>query len=148
MSKHRGVVQLSMVLLVLVGLLSACGGGEAATTTEGGAVTTGGQVTTTTAGQEATTTTAAQEPTSLVAFHGSSPDFIALVPAAAWDVLAGEGVEVDQQYVEDREPPKVIHQCERQRKAVHHQSAPKVNHIREGQRGFADAFAAAQILHQ
>jgi ABC-type nitrate/sulfonate/bicarbonate transport system substrate-binding protein len=101
MSKHRGVVQLSMVLLVLVGLLSACGGGEAATTTEGGAVTTGGQVTTTTAGQEATTTTAAQEPTSLVAVHGSSPDFIALVPAAAWDVLTEEGVEVDQQYVED-----------------------------------------------
>lgn len=101
MSKHRGVVQLSMVLLVLVGLLSACGGGQAATTTEGGAATTGAQVTTTTAGQEATTTAAAQEPTSLVAVHGSSPDFIALVPAAAWDVLAEEGVEVDQQYVED-----------------------------------------------
>jgi ABC-type nitrate/sulfonate/bicarbonate transport system substrate-binding protein len=41
------------------------------------------------------------EPVSLVAMHGSSPDFIALVPLAAWDILAERGIEVEQRYAED-----------------------------------------------
>ena len=41
------------------------------------------------------------ESVSLVAVHGSSPDFIALVPAAAWAVLADDGIDVEQQFVED-----------------------------------------------
>jgi ABC-type nitrate/sulfonate/bicarbonate transport system substrate-binding protein len=97
--KHRGASPI--VLSILVALLVACGGG--ATTTTAGTTTTGGSDTTagatTTVAEEPTTTAA--EPVQLVAVHGSSPDFIALVPAAAWDVLAEQGVEVDQQYVED-----------------------------------------------
>jgi NitT/TauT family transport system substrate-binding protein len=42
-----------------------------------------------------------EEPVSLVAMHGSSPDFIALVPLAAWDILAERGVEVEQRYAEE-----------------------------------------------
>ena len=41
------------------------------------------------------------EDVNLVAIHGSSPDFIALVPAAAWTILAEEGINVEQRYVED-----------------------------------------------
>lgn len=100
MMKHRGVLRTPIVLLVLTLLMAGCGG--AATTT----TTAATDETTTTAGDTATTaaettTTEAVEPVSLTAVHGSSPDFIALVPAAAWDILAERGIEVDQQYVED-----------------------------------------------
>jgi ABC-type nitrate/sulfonate/bicarbonate transport system substrate-binding protein len=81
---------------------AACGGDGAATTT-GAPDTTqaAGEATTTAAEEPATTTTAAAEPVELTAVHGSSPDYIALVPAAGWDVCAEQGVNVDQQYVED-----------------------------------------------
>ena len=79
-----------MIALALI--VAACGGTETTETTAG--------TDTTQAGSE-TTTTAAPEPVNLVAVHGSSPDFIALVPAAAWSVLAEQGINVDQQYVED-----------------------------------------------
>jgi ABC-type nitrate/sulfonate/bicarbonate transport system substrate-binding protein len=102
MMKHRGVLRTPVVLLALTVLMAACGG-EATTTTAtattAASETTATGDTTTTAAE--TTTTEATEPITLTAVHGSSPDFIALVPAAAWDVLAERGVEVDQQYVED-----------------------------------------------
>jgi NitT/TauT family transport system substrate-binding protein len=99
--KHRGVSSTPVVLLVLTLLIAACGDGGSATTTAAPAqtTTTAGGATTTAAAE--TTTTAAPEPVQLTAVHGSSPDFIALVPAAAWDILAEQGIEVDQQYVED-----------------------------------------------
>jgi len=100
MIKHRGVLRTPIVPLVLTLLLAACGGGATTTTTTAtGETTTTAGDTTTTAGE--TTTTEAAEPVTLTAVHGSSPDFIALVPAAAWDLLAEQGIEVDQQYVED-----------------------------------------------
>jgi ABC-type nitrate/sulfonate/bicarbonate transport system substrate-binding protein len=102
MMKHRDVLRTPIVLLALTVLMAACGG-EATTTTAtvttAASETTSAGDTTTTAGE--TTTTEAMEPITLTAVHGSSPDFIALVPAAAWDVLAEQGIEVDQQYVED-----------------------------------------------
>ncbi len=99
--KVRAVSRTPIALALLVGLLAACGGGQGATTTTAGTGTTGTTAASTTTAAEPTTTTAAPEPIELVSVHGSSPDFIALVPAAAWDILAGQGVVVDQQYVED-----------------------------------------------
>ncbi len=84
-------------LLALALVAAACGGDD-----------DGADGTTTTAGGEAATTAAADttqpeqmEEVSLVAVHGSSPDFIALVPAAAWSILAEEGISVEQRFVED-----------------------------------------------
>lgn len=48
-----------------------------------------------------TTAPAAEEPVELVAIAGSSVDFISLVPLAAWDILAEEGIQVEQRFVED-----------------------------------------------
>lgn len=41
------------------------------------------------------------ETVNLTAVHGSSADFIALVPLAAWDILAERGINVEQRYLED-----------------------------------------------
>lgn len=41
------------------------------------------------------------EPVRLTAIAGSSVDFIALVPLAAWDLLEEEGIIVEQRFVED-----------------------------------------------
>jgi ABC-type nitrate/sulfonate/bicarbonate transport system substrate-binding protein len=107
MTNHH-VLRTPIVILVLTVLMAACGGDATSTSTTTTAVetATSADATTTSAGDttttaEATTTTEAMEAVTLTAVHGSSPDFIALVPAAAWDVLAEQGIEVDQQYVED-----------------------------------------------
>ena len=89
------------LLLVLALVAAACGGDGAATTTGAPDTTQAAGDTTTTAGEEPATTTTAAEPVELTAVHGSSPDYIALVPAAGWDVCAEQGINVDQQYVED-----------------------------------------------
>lgn len=93
--KHSS--RLIATLLALALMAAACGGNGTTDTTD----TTASLETSTTAGAETTTTEAEPEPVNLVAVHGSSPDFIALVPAAAWTVLAERGINVDQQYVED-----------------------------------------------
>ena len=90
------------VLIVLALVAAGCGGDDADTTSTAPDTTaaSGGETTTAPAEPE-TTTTAAAEPVELVAVHGSSPDYIALVPAAGWEVCAEQGINVDQQYVED-----------------------------------------------
>jgi NitT/TauT family transport system substrate-binding protein len=75
-----------LILLLLALLAAACGGDTGGTAAEG---------------EGETQEEAADEPVSLVAMHGSSPDFIALVPLAAWDILAERGIEVEQRYSED-----------------------------------------------
>jgi ABC-type nitrate/sulfonate/bicarbonate transport system substrate-binding protein len=90
----------TLVALLLVA--GACGGtGTTETTAETNTTQAGTETTQTTAPVETTTTEAAPEPVNLVAVHGSSPDFIGLVPAAAWTVLAEQGINVEQEYVED-----------------------------------------------
>ena len=90
------------MLVALILVAGACGGTEAAETTAGTNTTQAATETTqATAPAETTTTEAAPEPVNLTAVHGSSPDFIALVPAAAWTILAESGINVEQQYVED-----------------------------------------------
>ena len=42
-----------------------------------------------------------EEPGRLIAIAGSSVDFIALVPLAAWDILEEEGIVVEQRFVEE-----------------------------------------------
>lgn len=74
------------LLLALALLATACGGGA--------------QPTDTTAAEPATTEAPAEE-AQLTAVHGSSPDFIALPPAAAWEILGERGINVDFQFVED-----------------------------------------------
>jgi len=78
-----------VVLMAMVLTAAACGGGdeEGATTTEPGDVT------------QAPTTTAA--PVRLVAVNGSSQDFISLVPIAAWEILAEQGIIVEQRFLEE-----------------------------------------------
>jgi len=78
--RPRKVWSLLAVLLALALVAGACGDDD---------------------GGETISTTTVAEPINLVAVHGSSPDFIALVPAAAWTILAEEGINVEQQYVED-----------------------------------------------
>ncbi|HEX2154614.1 MAG TPA: ABC transporter substrate-binding protein [Acidimicrobiia bacterium] len=100
---------LRALLLVLAVVAVACGGDAATDTTTGdtepadttGATETTGASADTTAPEEEPTTTIAEEPVELVAVHGSSPDFIALVPAAGWDSCAERGINVTQEYVED-----------------------------------------------
>jgi len=88
--------------LLLTLIAAACGGSDTTETTgEGDTPTTSGASATTTAGGEETTTTAAMEPVELVAVAGSSVDFISLVPLAAWDILAEEGIVVEQRYLEE-----------------------------------------------
>lgn len=96
------------LLLVLAVTAVACGGDTTTDTTgaEPTTATTEPATDTTTGGAETTmaeetSTTAAPEPVELVAVHGSSPDFIALVPAAGWDACAERGINVEQEYVED-----------------------------------------------
>jgi len=100
LKRWKGSVALLMVLAVMA---AACGGDTTTETTvdegDGTTATTAPSAETTAAGE--TTTTASSEPVELVAVHGSSPDFIALVPAAGWDACAERGINVDQQYVED-----------------------------------------------
>ncbi len=71
---------ISFVLLLAIGaaLFAACGDDD---DDDGGAVR--------------------DEVVRLTAVHGSSPDFIALVPLAAWDILKERGIEVEQRYLED-----------------------------------------------
>lgn len=97
------------LLLVLAVIAAACGGDTATDTTTAGteppettaATETTAAPTDTTAPEEEPATTVAEEPVELVAVHGSSPDFIALVPAAGWDSCAERGINVQQEYVED-----------------------------------------------
>ncbi|MPZ87254.1 MAG: hypothetical protein GEU81_04090 [Nitriliruptorales bacterium] len=79
-----------LILLALALLAAACGGGDAGGAAEGDE-----------AAQDAGAEEQADEPVSLVAMHGSSADFIALVPLAAWDVLAERGIDVEQRYAEE-----------------------------------------------
>jgi ABC-type nitrate/sulfonate/bicarbonate transport system substrate-binding protein len=104
-----------VALLFVLALTAAACGGDAGTdttaddttattapepdTTAGGSDTTEGGADTTTS--EAPDTTVAAEPVELVAVHGSSPDFIALVPTAGWDACEERGITVQQEYVED-----------------------------------------------
>lgn len=94
---------ITALLIVMAVVAAACGGdGGGATSTAAPDTTQAGEEPATTAGEEpAPSTTAAPEPVELTAVHGSSPDYIALVPAAGWDVCAEQGINVDQQYVED-----------------------------------------------
>ncbi len=80
---------LGAALMVLSLLLAACGGG--------------GEGEGTTAEEETTATEGAGdlEGTELTAIAGSSIDFIALVPLAAWDILEEEGITVEQRFVEE-----------------------------------------------
>ena len=41
------------------------------------------------------------ETVQLVAVNGSSEDFIALVSVAAWEILAEDGIEVEQRFLEE-----------------------------------------------
>lgn len=82
----------------LMVVASACGGGSADTSAE--VTTTTSEAETTTTGG-ATTTTTVVEPVELVAVAGSSIDFIALVPLAAWEILAEEGIVVEQRFLEE-----------------------------------------------
>lgn len=79
--RSKKVLSLLTLLLAFALVATACGDddGESTGSTDGGTT----------------------EPVNLVAVHGSSPDFIALVPAAAWTVLADQGINVEQQFVED-----------------------------------------------
>ena len=92
----------TVLLFVLALLAAACGGdGTDTTSTAPDTTVASGADTSTTSAPAESTTTAAAEPVELVAVHGSSPDFIALVPNAGWDVCAEQNITVDQQYVED-----------------------------------------------
>jgi ABC-type nitrate/sulfonate/bicarbonate transport system substrate-binding protein len=73
-SLRQRAATIMVVLVALVSLAVGCGG-EPSTTTDG-------QV-------------------RLTAIAGSSVDFIALVPLAAWDILEGEGIIVEQRFVEE-----------------------------------------------
>ena len=91
-------------LLIVMALVAAGCGGDGADPTSSAPDTTqatGEEPTTTAGGEPAPSTTAAAEPVELTAVHGSSPDYIALVPAAGWEACADQGITVDQQYVED-----------------------------------------------
>lgn len=88
-----GLAVLALVLFV------ACGDDDDDDDGNGEATTPAGEATTP-AGAET------EEPTdqaevNLTAVHGSSPDFIAIPTLAAWDILAEEGINVKQIYVED-----------------------------------------------
>ena len=88
--RYRGPVwRIVAALLALAIIAAACGdgGGEATTTEAGSSDTTEGE--------------GPAEPINLVAMHGSSPDFIALVPWAAWDILEERGIIVEQRYAEE-----------------------------------------------
>jgi ABC-type nitrate/sulfonate/bicarbonate transport system substrate-binding protein len=92
---------LTTALLIVMALVASACGGDGAATTTGASDTTQAEGEATTTAAEEPATTAAAEPVELTAVHGSSPDYIALVPAAGWDVCAEQGINVDQQYVED-----------------------------------------------
>lgn len=90
-------LRISTLLLTLLAILAliavACGDDDDDGGDDGG-------------GTEAPTATPADgddggETVQLTAVHGSSADFIALVPLAAWDILAEQGIEVEQRYLED-----------------------------------------------
>lgn len=73
-----------LVAILMAFLVAACGGGGGAGTDEDGTEQAGG------------------ETESLVAISGSSVDFIALVPLAAWEILEEEeGIVVEQRFVEE-----------------------------------------------
>ncbi|MFQ5814071.1 MAG: ABC transporter substrate-binding protein [Anaerolineae bacterium] len=71
MRRHWKLIGFALLLIFGLGLLVACGDDEE------------------------------EEVVRLTAVHGSSVDFIALVPLAAWDILAERGIEVEQRYLED-----------------------------------------------
>lgn len=91
----RNWTKTALLGVVLALLAAACGGGSTATTT----TETGSGAPATTGASE--TTTASGEPVHLVAVAGSSEDFIALVPTAAWDILEEEGIHVEQRFLEE-----------------------------------------------
>lgn len=85
------------ILLALGLVVAACGGddeGAGSDTTEAGSATTAD------GGVEANTCQQ-DEPVDLVAIAGSSVDFISLVPIAAWESLAEDGINVEQRFVEE-----------------------------------------------
>lgn len=87
---------LAMVALILV---VACGDDDDDDDTgdgNGAATTPAGQET-----EQATDQPTDQPQVNLTAVHGSSPDFIAIPTLAAWEILAEEGINVEQIYVED-----------------------------------------------
>ncbi|MGH8913402.1 MAG: ABC transporter substrate-binding protein [Acidimicrobiia bacterium] len=100
MRKRNTLLVLGLLLALIA---AACGGSGSTETTAGEEPTTTAEsgTETTAAEEEATTTTAAAEPVELVAVAGSSVDFISLVPLAAWDILAEEGITVEQKYLEE-----------------------------------------------
>lgn len=97
--RHRWKAPVSLVVLIAL-FVGACAGdsGDDTTTTAGGSDT---ETTETTETSDTTETSAATEPIELVSVHGSSPDFIAVVPTAAWDACAERNINVTQEYVED-----------------------------------------------
>ncbi len=98
MRESKRTIRLLAFLMALALVAAACGGDDDAATTT---TADGGQATTTQGGATDTTEPEAMEEVNLVAVHGSSPDFIALVPAAAWSILAEDGINVEQRFVED-----------------------------------------------
>lgn len=93
-TRHR-TSELLGVLLALALLAGACGGAEDADGVGNGVASTDATADDEDAG------TGQGETVSLVAMHGSSEDFIVLVPLAAWDVCAERGIEVEQRYAEE-----------------------------------------------
>ncbi|MGH8952712.1 MAG: ABC transporter substrate-binding protein [Acidimicrobiia bacterium] len=99
--RTRSITALLIVMALVVAGCGGDGGGATSTAAPDTTQATGEEPATTAGEEPAPTTTAAAEPVELTAVHGSSPDYIALVPAAGWDVCAEQGINVDQQYVED-----------------------------------------------
>lgn len=102
MKTWRGLVA---VVLALGLTLAACGGdgdGSGDTTeASDSTATTETTAATDTTGEGEATACAVDEPVELVAIAGSSVDFISLVPIAAWESLAEQGITVEQRFVED-----------------------------------------------
>ena len=103
--------RIAVLLAVCTLLLVACGGAEDPVADAGGAATAappaeeetdaGAPDTAATSAAGEATAPADGEPVSLVAMHGSSPDFISLVPAAAWDICAERGIDVEYRFAEE-----------------------------------------------
>lgn len=83
-----------LVYVLVLGLtLAACGGSDEETGGSGDEATSGAT--------EGAGDGGAADAVSLVAMHGSSPDFIVLPALAGWDVCEERGIQVEQRYAEE-----------------------------------------------
>lgn len=100
-SKQGGARRL-LVAASMALLLAACGGSQEPADDEAADARSTGAGAATDEATGAAAGDAGGETVSLVAMHGSSPDFISLVPVAAWDICADRGIEVEQRYAEEQ----------------------------------------------